>query len=121
MKARRRNAGWRICPILALLALGAAGVGTSLAVSQPAEANLASTVLVQGGDAGARLSPKTVAAGKVVFKINNAGKKAHVFVLGAKGVAVRAHMTVTASIGLRPGKREWSWTGTTARGVLTVK
>src|SRR6266540_1529793 len=113
----------RIRFVLALLGVAAAGVATPFALpASGSQSVVATTVAVKGSDSGARVSPKTFTAGKTLFKIANSGRKTHAFAVNGKSVKVKARKTVTAKIAFgSSGKFKWSWSGTKAHGVLTVK
>ena len=113
----------RIRFVLALLGVAAAGVATAFALpASGSQSVVATTVAVKGSDSGARVSPKTFTAGKTLFKIANSGRKTHAFAVNGKSVKVKTRKTVTAKIAFgSSGKFKWSWSGTKAHGVLTVK
>jgi plastocyanin len=108
---------------LALLAVGAAGVMASFAIPASGSHSLAAlTVVVRGSDTAARLSPKTFTVGRVPFKIVNSGRKPHVFVVKGKRLRLRPRTTLMTRITFGShGTFKWSWSGTRARGALTVK
>jgi plastocyanin len=108
---------------LALLAVGAAGVMASFAIPASGSHSLAAlTVVVRGSDTAARLSPKKFTVGRVRFKIVNSGRKPHVFVVKGKRLRLRPRTTLMTRITFGShGTFKWSWSGTRARGTLTVK
>jgi uncharacterized cupredoxin-like copper-binding protein len=109
---------------LALLGVGAAGVVAAYAIPASGSSSaVAATVAVKGTDVSARVSPTTITANRTyIFKVTNCGRKTHAFVIKGKKIKVKAHRTISAKIAFGfGGKFKWSWSGTTAHGVLTVK